>query len=289
MSKRLAVMVLGTVVAGSASAGVSAQGDWLQIGYGDAGMWVDPAARTGLSMAATAQGSQVAVLWPRGDAAGLGVSWQVGGQSTFWGLDAAGNGPLQRLTPVIGEDRSDPHQLVVHHRWEAGLPAVVAIDRWERWEPNDREISVFVQVTNLSNATLSSVTAQLGLDVDIDGRDDGGDGRPDGTSGYVWTDRADTDGDGLADWLSAIGPASAWTVGLGACDPAGDVMGRSVDAPWLGPVSPTDPGGASVDGWLTWRRGFGTLAPGASASASFVLVTSNLPSDAVGRWSTPNK
>ena len=288
MSKRLAATIVGTMLASSAWAGVVGRGDWVQIAYGDAGMWVDPGSGTGLAMSASAGSNLVAVAWPRADAAGLGVSWRVGGASTFWGLDAGGNGPAQRLTSVVREELGTPTEAVIHHRWEAGLPAVVAVDRWERWEANDREVTVFLQVTNLSNVALSDVALQLGLDVDIDGRDDAGDGRPDGTTGNMWTDRADTNGDGLADWLSAIGPMSAWTVGFGSCDPAGDLLGRSVDAPWLGPVSPTDPGGASVDGWLTWRRAIGTLAPGETAHGSFVLVTSNLPSDAIGRWSGPN-
>jgi uncharacterized protein (TIGR03382 family) len=258
----------------AAQAGERLEGDRVRVSYGD-GLWNDHATGTGLQ--AWHDGTWSDYSYPGQPYNAWFVSWDDGGSAPE-AYFADSSAPSTNAVLLDSEDLSTETMLVARHAWQVGA---AQLRKTEVWSRDGSVMLVQFYLTNQDSRTFTAPRVLFGVDPDQDYAFEG--------NVNTINDASDTDGDGLADVATSVGPVSGHTIAFGACPGIAAEVGhygswtyeRDLDVPL------DDGEGTAADVALGIRLPAAeSLAPGASATVSFLVAVGDTPEAAADHLSS---
>ena len=257
----IGVLALLCATGNTAFAGQTLIGDYIEVNYGDNGMWNWSSTGQGLIYTTTSGTSQDAT-YPGTPWAHFQIEYDQGGAYNY----SATSTSSINMTVVSESDQSTSTMLISAYEYDAGDLEITKI---EYWEVGGTVISQQIIFHNAGSSTISNLRFQVAVDPDQDVNVGGG---------YsTYNDVDDLDGDGVSDWTVSVGPSSGVAFGYAPCDPDNATLGHS--SSWIqdADLSPSDYNYASGDYSMNWMQSVGSLAPGDTVmEANLVVLADNL-------------
>lgn len=227
------------ILAVSLASASSLVGDLLELHYGSTGAWSDSA--TGVGLKATLDGTAVELFYAGDVYQVSSIGYVSDGESQSF---AVGSSVGNNLIVQGSEDRSSGTALAMAWTYRTGELEIV---RSESFDEAELALVVTYSVSNLSFAPVEDLRILFAVDPDQDTAFSG--------NYNTLNSVEDLDGDGVEDWVQALGPDSGVAFGFGACTP--DALALGFYSAWQGTsdvdVGLVDPAGASGDDAMAFR------------------------------------
>ncbi len=250
----LALLTMG----GTALAGQTLSGTYIEANYGDNGMWNWGSTGTGLIYTTTGSGASQDATYPGTPWAHFQVEFEQGGSSYN---QIANSSSGTTLTVVSEANESDSSALISVYEYTAGGLEITKI---EYWEVDGTVISQQFVLHNAGSSDITNLRFQVATDPDHDLSRFG--------TYSTLNDVDDLDGDGVSDWTVSLGPSSGIAFGFAPCDPDSATLGHSPGWDQDADLSLTDYNFGSGDYSMNWVHYEGTLTAGDTAYASNLVV-----------------
>ncbi len=250
----LALLTMG----GTAFAGQTLSGTYIEANYGDNGMWNWGSTGTGLIYTTTGSGASQDATYPGTPWAHFQVEFD---QYSSSYNQIANSSSGTTLTVVSESNESDSSTLISVYEYTAGD---LEITKTEYWEMDGTVIAQQFALHNAGSSDITNLRFQVATDPDHDLNRFG--------TYSTLNDVDDLDGDGVSDWTVSLGPSSGIAFGFAPCDPDSATLGHSPGWDQDADLSLTDYNFGSGDYSMNWVHYEGTLAAGDTAYASNLVV-----------------
>ncbi len=260
------VCALAWLLPGSALADQLISGDYVQIYYNGYGGWNNATNSAGFQIRDDPADSWCDMSFPGTPWMHVGLEYDHDGTSYAYQVNYYDG---YTITVDSESDLSTGTTNIAEYDYTAGVLDVV---KTETWDDAGKVVQVWFTVTNDGSADVTSFRIHHAVDPDQE-RCTSSD------TATTYNDVTDLDGDGVDDWVEAVGGSSGRTVAYGICDPTRQDVGitnweEDVDATFL------DQDGSGYDYTIHWRHSHGTIVAGETVEFGGLFVFDSTDSDA---------
>ncbi|MCK6507768.1 hypothetical protein L6R53_31115, partial [Myxococcota bacterium] len=259
----LSLATLLALLLPQARASQTLTGEVLEVHYGSRGIWYESS--VGIAVRTDFEGDGSWVEWVgHGSAQEVIVfEWTAGGTS----YTGQGNYVAATWTTTSESDLSTSDRMVSEHVWDLYDLGIV---KTEQWEVDGSTIYLEFEIQNLGADAVEDLRMLMWVDGDQDNP----------VALETDNDVMDLDGDGLDDWLQAVGPDSGLTLGLGACEPEAQELGTTTSFGYDADVTLGDDDGAEHDRPLAIRHTIDRIEVGDTVRYGFFVALGETDLDA---------
>ncbi len=241
-------------------------GDYVQIHYNSYGGWNNATDAAGYQFRADTADSWCDMSYPGTPWMHVGTEFDYdGGSYSYYANYAEG----YSITVDSESDLSTGSVNVSEYDYTAGVLDVV---KTETWDDGGKIVQIWFTVTNDGSAEVTDFRIHHAVDPDQE-RCDSSD------TATTYNDVMDLDGDGVDDWVEAVGGSSGNTVAYGLCDPTRQDLGITN---WEEDVDATfnDQEGGGYDHTIHWRHSHETIEAGETVEFGALFVFDSSDTDA---------